>query len=135
MAMSEEERKNLLRWLEPQPWELKAERENQLWEALLQARGLSDPAVADLFFQPEQIKFNDPFLFRDMQAACDLVAELIESGRTDFLIFGDYDADGFCATAILQRYFTAIGLEPRVLIPERLTEDYDLNLEQVTTIL
>ena len=47
MAMSEEERKNLLRWLEPQPWELKAERENQLWEALLQARGLSDPAVAD----------------------------------------------------------------------------------------
>ena len=135
MAMSEEERKNLLRWLEPQPWELKAERENQLWEALLQARGLSDPAVADLFFQPEQIEFNDPFLFRDMQAACDLVTELIESGRTDFLIFGDYDADGFCATAILQRYFTAIGLEPRVLIPERLTEGYDLNLEQVTTIL
>ena len=39
-----------------------AERENQ--PGALTGKGVSDPAVADLFFFTEQIEFNDPFLFR-----------------------------------------------------------------------
>ncbi|MDD4324496.1 MAG: single-stranded-DNA-specific exonuclease RecJ [Eubacteriales bacterium] len=132
---SEKNRKEIIRWLKPSAWQVKVKREADLWETLLRARGLNSPAERELFFDPAKINFHDPFLFRDMQAACELVDTLIRAGKKDFLIFGDYDADGFCAAAILYRYFCAIDLEPRVLIPERLTEGYDLNLEQVATIL
>lgn len=134
-TLSEKTRKEILRWLKPLAWQVKVEREPQLWDTLLKARGLGKASVRDNFFNPEEITFHDPFLFRDMQKACDLLAECIRADKKDFLIFGDYDADGFCATAILYRYFRAIGIEPRMLIPERLTEGYDLNPDQVATIL
>ncbi len=134
-TFSEKTRKEILRWLNPLAWQVKAEREPQLWDTLLQARGLKQGSQRDKFFSPEEIPFHDPFLFRDMHQACDLLRKHIRAGKKDFLIFGDYDADGFCAASILYRYFCAIGIKPRVLIPERLTEGYDLNLEQVATIL
>ncbi len=133
--MSEKNRKEILRWLNPLGWQVKVEREPQLWDTLLRARGLQNAAERNAFFNPDQIKFHDPFLFQDMQAACDLFNNLVQAGKKDFLIFGDYDTDGLCSTAILYRYLSAIGIKPRLLIPERLTEGYDLDLDQVAIIL
>ncbi len=65
----------------------------------------------------------DPFLFRDMARAVALIADVIErSGR--ILIYGDYDADGLSASALLGRFLRELGADYEVLIPDRLQDGY-----------
>ena len=42
-------------------------------------------------------------------------------------IFGDYDVDGATSSALLVRYFRALGIEPLVHIPDRIKEGYGPN--------
>ena len=70
-TFSEKTRKEILRWLNPLAWQVKAEREPKLWDTLLKARGLKQGSQRDKFFSPEEIPFHDPFLFREIgRASC-----------------------------------------------------------------
>ena len=65
----------------------------------------------------------NPFILKDMEKAIKRTIEFIK--KKEFIgIFGDYDVDGATATAILSRYFTAIGLKCEIYIPDRRTEGY-----------
>ena len=46
-------------------------------------------------------------------------------------IFGDYDADGVCSTAILSETLNTLKSKPSVYIPNRNKEGYGLNLKAV----
>ncbi len=69
----------------------------------------------------------DPFHLRDMDAAVDRLANAIERGET-IGVFGDYDVDGATASALLLRYFKAVGAPVLVHIPDRMAEGYGPNL-------
>ena len=62
----------------------------------------------------------------------DRLANAVRAGK-HIAIFGDYDADGMCAAAILVHLLREVqgGESPRVYIPERATEGYGLSLEAV----
>lgn len=47
------------------------------------------------------------------------------------LVYGDYDADGICGTAILWESLYATGLKVLPYIPERFSEGYGLNIESL----
>lgn len=47
------------------------------------------------------------------------------------IVYGDYDADGICATAILWECLYKLGLHVLPYIPERFSEGYGLNAESV----
>ena len=49
-------------------------------------------------------------------------------------IYGDYDADGVAATAILVKLLREIGAECDWFIPDRITEGYGLNEESVRAV-
>ena len=70
-----------------------------------------DKAVS-FFGQSEEkdfdMGFSDPFLIRDMEKACELLNEAINSGEL-ICVYGDYDCDGVTATAVLAGYLTDIG--------------------------
>lgn len=51
------------------------------------------------------------------------------------IVFGDYDADGICATAILWEHLYAYGLDVLPYIPDRFTEGYGLNIESLEKII
>lgn len=70
----------------------------------------------------------DPSTLADMNKAADRIADAIEAGET-IGIFGDYDVDGTTSTAILSRYFTALGAPHHVHLPDRLSEGYGPNIE------
>jgi len=53
------------------------------------------------------------------------------SSRAHIRIYGDYDVDGVCATALLVRALTALGGEVDWHIPHRIDEGYGLNEEAV----
>lgn len=53
--------------------------------------------------------------------------KLLENKQSRFLIVGDYDADGICATTIIKRLFNYLNINSNHYIPSRLKEGYGLN--------
>jgi single-stranded-DNA-specific exonuclease len=68
----------------------------------------------------------DPSSFRDMDRAAERLVTAITSGEK-IAVFGDYDVDGASATALLARFFAAIGRDILVYVPDRRTEGYGPN--------
>ncbi|MBB4212019.1 exonuclease RecJ [Rhodothalassium salexigens DSM 2132] len=105
-------------------------------EALAQAFGLPDIAgrllasrgvtldTADAFLDPRlKAALPSPLGFRDMDAAVARLAHAV-ARRQRVVLFGDYDVDGATSAALMHRYLSALGLSPRIHIPDRLTEGY-----------
>ncbi len=91
---------------------------------LLVARGLAAPAAATAFLESTlAAHLRSPMLFRQMPAAADRVVAALRSGER-IGIYGDYDVDGISGSAILIRFFRALGHEPLLYIPHRMRDGY-----------
>ncbi len=101
--------------------------------ALLHARGISDTAQAERFLNPSPDQLHDPFLLHDMNVACGLIRMAAEQ-KMSVAVYGDYDADGVCASAILISTLRELGISGFSYIPERLSEGYGLNMDAVRTL-
>jgi len=98
----------------------------ELLGRVLAARGvaLSDVPV---FLDPTvKALMPDPAHLAGMDRAAERVAEAILR-REPVAIFGDYDVDGACASALLARFLMAHGTPARIYIPDRIVEGYGPN--------
>jgi single-stranded-DNA-specific exonuclease len=68
----------------------------------------------------------DPSHLKDMDVAVARLVRAIQAGET-VAVFGDYDVDGATASALLARFFAAIGAKLVVYIPDRMKEGYGPN--------
>lgn len=68
----------------------------------------------------------DPASFRDMAPALDRLAQAVMAGE-GIGVFGDYDVDGATSSALLIRYFRALGIPVQCHIPDRIDEGYGPN--------
>ena len=75
---------------------------------LLHARGLRSQESVEHFLNPDYHHLHDPYLFRDMQKACDRIYKAIADGQM-IAIHGDYDADGVTGSVILESALTKLG--------------------------
>lgn len=100
---------------------------------LLISRGLRDEASAYAFLHPSTSQLCDPFLLRDMEKAAARVKQAVGQGER-IVIFGDYDADGICATATLLLYLRALGADADYLIPSRHEEGYGMNMQSANQL-
>ena len=108
---------------------------------LLKNRGIETQQQVDEFLLPDYGEnLHDPFLFREMELVCRRIWSAIEDGER-LTVFGDYDADGVCGTAILLTTFRQVadlcGSDPELInsyIPHREYEGYGLNNEAVRSI-
>jgi len=75
----------------------------------------------------------DPMLLKGMADALDMILEAVEN-RKKITIYGDYDADGLTATALLFNFFSSLDIPVSSYIPNRLTEGYGLNRGAIETI-
>ena len=96
---------------------------------ILAARGIGTCEDGTRFLHPKIEHLSDPFLLPDMAQAADMVAAAVGSGRRIGL-FGDYDADGITATALVLNFLTEAGAQPQVYLPAR-EEGYGLNAQAV----
>ena len=71
-------------------------------------------------------EFHDPFGLRGMDEAVAVVAEAIRS-RQRIAVYGDYDADGVTACALLSRALRGAGADVVAYIPNRMNEGYGLH--------
>ncbi len=98
-----------------------------LVDAVLAARGLSEPAARKIFLHPDyEATRHDPFLLPDMNLAVDRLVRAKESSEK-VVIYGDYDIDGLTASTVLLKSFEAFGITASVFIPNRFIEGYGLS--------
>ena len=104
----------------------------KLLAVLLQTRGIEDETAANGFFSGEP-ELSDPFAIADMDKAAERIGRAIE-GFEKIAVYGDYDADGVTATAMLYSYLETCGADVMYYIPEREGEGYGLNVQAVDTL-
>jgi single-stranded-DNA-specific exonuclease len=100
--------------------------------AALINRGISNPDLARAFLRPSFAHVRSPFLMKDAHRAVDRILLALRR-REKILIFGDYDADGVTATALLFEFLASLGANVHCYIPDRVTEGYGLTPGHVET--
>lgn len=99
---------------------------SELLARVLVGRGQYAEQAPDFLNPTLRHALPDPFHLRDMDKAADRITAALEAGET-IAVFGDYDVDGATSTALLMRYFRALGMEPLYHIPDRQREGYGPN--------
>ena len=116
--------------------ELKKENKNidPLFLQLLYNRGLSEKKVFDKFLHANKIDdLCDPFLFKDMERSVELVIEHIKNNDL-IIVYGDYDADGVTAAALLAETISILKGNVDVYLPDRVSEGYGINENAIRTL-
>jgi single-stranded-DNA-specific exonuclease len=82
---------------------------------------------AALFLEPTlRAMLPDPSLMMDMDVAADRLAQAVVRGET-VGVFGDYDVDGACGTALLATVLLGLGCIVHFHVPDRILEGYGPN--------
>lgn len=109
----------------------------EIVEILLKNRGLETKKAIKEFLNPtDPVDFTAKDLGIDeteVKKAIKRIRKAIENGE-DILVYGDYDADGICATAILWETLFKITKKVLPYIPERLSEGYGLNENSIKNL-
>jgi len=93
---------------------------------LLWNRGITSPGAMPVFLRSDASLLTDPFRLPGMEAAVTRLYRALLSGEK-IGIFGDFDADGITATAVLVQGLTRLGTVTIPYIPHRQTEGHGLN--------
>ena len=99
---------------------------------ILYGRGFDTVEKIQKFMRPSKKNFLSPFLMRGMREAVDMLTEARDMGKT-VAVFGDYDADGICALAIMYYALREFGIQPYIYVPER-ADGYGLSEEAIDRI-
>ncbi len=114
--------------------------------AIQQAHGLSDILARILagrgvlsselpaYLEPRlRDLMPDPSTLTDMDRASARLADAV-MGRESVAIFGDYDVDGACSSALLGEWLDHFNITRRIHIPDRLTEGYGPNADAIAAL-
>ena len=102
----------------------------ELEAKLLMARGINDPETAYRFLEEDGLILSEPFDMSGMEEAIRRIMMAVERAEK-IVIYGDYDADGVCATALLICGLREYGAKVNSYIPDRFNEGYGLNLKAI----
>lgn len=100
---------------------------------LLAGRGIASLEEAEKFLNPDARSLHDPLRLSGMAEAAARIRAAMAAGEA-ICVYGDYDVDGVCASAILCGWLQGQGANARVYLPSRHSEGYGLNEAAVREI-
>jgi single-stranded-DNA-specific exonuclease len=100
--------------------------------AILARRGFDDVDSARRFLSADAR--HDAASLPGVPQACELILDHLRRGSR-IVVFGDYDVDGVCSTAMLVRTLRALGGSPVWELPSRFDEGYGLSDEAVRRLV
>lgn len=107
---------------------------DRIVDILLKNRGITTAKDKELFFNPPN---PNGFKARELgisesqlKKAVSRIKRAIKD-KEKIIVYGDYDVDGICATAILWETLYALGANTLPYIPHRVVEGYGLNEESI----
>ncbi len=107
--------------------------EHPVLAQVLYNRGVRVPAEMAVFLAENHAVKENPFRLKGLPEAVQRLLQAMDSRQT-ICVYGDFDADGVTATALLVTAIQAAGGRVGPYIPHRVDEGYGLNLEAVETI-
>ena len=109
----------------------------KLIDILLNNRGIKTKKQKQEFFNPiRPEKLSLRYLGINPSQVKKAIERIKKARKSQELVivYGDYDADGICGTAILWERLYSLGLNVLPYIPERFSEGYGLNLDSVRAL-
>jgi single-stranded-DNA-specific exonuclease len=100
---------------------------------LLVLRNIKTFNQAKQFFRPSLDSLHDPFLMDQMESATTRVITALTENQK-ICIYGDYDVDGTCATALLYMFLKELEANVEFYIPKRLEEGYGLSTTAIDIV-
>ena len=97
---------------------------------LLIQRGIKSEAEVQQFFNPQLKELLDPLLMEDMDKAVERINSAIEKNER-ILVYGDYDADGTTAVALVYNFLRRRYTNLDYYIPDRYNEGYGVSYQGV----
>ena len=85
------------------------------------------------FLGLEDAEFVNPYDLPDMDEAVERIALALSRGE-HITVFGDYDADGVTATALLYSWLSARQKMVSYYLPDRHREGYGMNMEAIDAL-
>jgi single-stranded-DNA-specific exonuclease len=105
---------------------------NPIIARLLSARGI-EPDDYEEFFDPSLARLAPPCSLPGVSEAVDVILSHVGNGR-EIVVFGDYDADGVCASAILVTTLQRFGARVSAFIPHRFKEGYGMTSASIARL-
>jgi single-stranded-DNA-specific exonuclease len=100
---------------------------------LLVLRDIKTFNQAKQFFRPSLDSIHDPFLMDEMESATTRVITALTENQK-ICIYGDYDVDGTCATALLYMFLKELDANVEFYIPRRLEEGYGISATAIDIV-
>ncbi|OGM74858.1 single-stranded-DNA-specific exonuclease RecJ [Candidatus Woesebacteria bacterium RIFOXYB1_FULL_38_16] len=107
-------------------------------EVIFENRGLKSEKERGEFmnsFHPKDLDFHELGLKKSGILAAVKRIKLAKERGESVIVYGDYDADGICSTAVLWEALYVLGLNCLPFIPNRFNDGYGINLKSVEKIL
>lgn len=99
---------------------------SDLVSRVLAGRGVSVEGAPEFIDPSLRNLMPDPSMLTDMDKAANRIADAIMRRET-VAIFGDYDVDGACSSALMARFLKHYGIAHSIYIPDRIFEGYGPN--------
>lgn len=109
-------------------WNILASNPDDIIETLLANRGLKTKTQIEEFLNPLNPKFK-----LNSQKTITRIKKAIKN-EEKIVVYGDYDADGICATAIMWETLNSLSAKVLPFIPQREDEGYGLSVEGIKKI-
>ncbi len=103
-------------WTLPEP----TTNRTPLGDRLAELRGLTPDEL-----DPRSTSLHPPTLMIDLDLAVDRLRAAVESGKK-IVVYGDYDVDGVCSTAIAVRGLRHVGADVEWMLPDRQRDGYGI---------
>jgi single-stranded-DNA-specific exonuclease len=100
--------------------------------SVLVRRGYGDPENARKFLATDR-PVHDPLLLGDMGKACETIRRTVAEGKR-VCVYGDYDADGICATALAVLVLEKLGADVESHLPSRFEEGYGVSMDTLARL-
>ena len=101
---------------------------------ILAGRGIDTAEAGLRFLSPTFSAMHDPFRMKGIESALDRL--MLARKKSEILcIYGDYDVDGICGTALLVSFLRRVGFICDYFIPNRFDDGYGLNEDALRHII
>jgi len=106
----------------------------EILRGILAKRGVVTDEEVERFLNPALGDLAKPDELPGVVGAAKAILSAVKRGR-EIVVFGDYDCDGICATAIMTKTLRALNAKVFPFIPERLGEGYGMSEAAVTRMI
>lgn len=103
---------------------------NNIIAKIIVNRGIKNLREARTFLNPSLEYLYDPSLIKDMDKGVEAISQAIDN-NVKIIIYGDYDVDGVCSTAILYKALRYCNADVEYYIPDREKDGYGLNVNSI----